>query len=436
MSFPTPPLSNSKPDLDQAWHRLVAFLQNGGAGTDWSKILFVDQVNGSDATAERGSFTKKYATIQAALDAAQTGDTVWVSPGTYVQTVPLVWPAAPIDRVTLRGFGRNDTFILGAQISVGAVTHFQIRDIGIMNIGFNAIVMDGSAAATSYNGVELSDLYLIGDVLVETANRIDIHNVRGSDIQFVATGPVFIDSCQFGDITVNYPVTPTMAPASGRGPVTATSSLFSDLVVDELGWAVMGKDTQVQNVTASILDTDALACGSVWSSGKIAGDITINFTLTNVADGTEIGRFDYAEIAGQVGCTDDGLGGTQRARINFRHASLYDTTGPHLFGDLVDADLREALFSQTSIGVGATSGTVDRTNWHVLEPQGNGAAGFAVTIDPPYPGITSDYTVIPSELSETADGPIAVTAKAATSFTRTKTDDTGYVQYLLVRPYD
>jgi hypothetical protein len=196
----------------------------------------------------------------------------------------------------------------------------------------------------------------------------------------------------------------------------------------------MGKDTQVQNVTATILDTHPPACGSVWATGKIAGDITINFTLINVNDGTEIGRFDYAEIGGIVSCTNDGLGGgTQRARINVRHASLYETVGPHLFGDLVDADLREALFSQGSIDlINLGTGTVDRTNWYIIEPDGSGGV---VSIVPPYPAGKTDYS-ISCELQVNTDGPVEVDSKAENQFARTKTADTGDVRYLLVRPYD
>ncbi len=45
--------------------------------------LIVDAINGNDATAARGSFTKSYLTPEAAQTAASSGDTVHVYPGSY-----------------------------------------------------------------------------------------------------------------------------------------------------------------------------------------------------------------------------------------------------------------------------------------------------------------------------------------------------------------
>ncbi|MFA5053220.1 MAG: hypothetical protein WC565_04140 [Parcubacteria group bacterium] len=427
MSYPTPPLSNSKHDIDQGWHRLITFLQNGGIGTDWSNILFVDPVNGSDATAERGSFTKKYATAQAAMDAAEVGDTVWLSPGIHILAQPLTW--STFSNVTLRGFSRNETILSGI-VNVGAVDAMSIRDISVVELN-----MDGSADANSYGQAILSDVRVLGDITIATANRVDFHNVRAVDVNLTETGPVYVDSCEFADVTVDYPLAPASAPNSGRGVVVVTSSTFSDVTVSALGAVVLGKDTQVVNISASILDNATMQHGAIWSSGKVGGTITVNFTLENlVAPDNEIARFDYAEIGGIVSCTNDGLGGgTQRARINFRHASLYDTVGPHLFGDLVDADLREALFSQGSIDlINLGTGTVDRTNWYIIEPDGSGGV---VSIVPPYPAGKTDYS-ISCELQVNTDGPVEVDSKAENQFARTKTADTGDVRYLLVRPYD
>lgn len=54
----------------------------GGGATNFAKVLFVDP-NGNDATGTKGDNSKPFLTIEAAVAAASSGDTVEVMPGSY-----------------------------------------------------------------------------------------------------------------------------------------------------------------------------------------------------------------------------------------------------------------------------------------------------------------------------------------------------------------
>lgn len=55
---------------------------SAGGSTNFSKVLFVDP-NGNDTTGTKGDITKPFVTIEAAVVAASTGDTIEVMPGSY-----------------------------------------------------------------------------------------------------------------------------------------------------------------------------------------------------------------------------------------------------------------------------------------------------------------------------------------------------------------
>lgn len=73
-----------------------------------ASAVWVDAAAGDDATGKRGYSKTPFATVAAACAAAVAGDTIYVGPGTFVETLPVVVPAGS----KLVGAGRGVTEIL------------------------------------------------------------------------------------------------------------------------------------------------------------------------------------------------------------------------------------------------------------------------------------------------------------------------------------
>jgi hypothetical protein len=129
----------------------------------WSSVLYVDQVRGNDVTGTRGDDNLPFATIQAAINAALTDDTVLLSGQRFALTAALTIPSSVV-RLTLMGSVPNaannagasatrpGTSILGAnidRIDLGAnpgLTQFNLTDIAFSTAtaGFYSIKADGT----------------------------------------------------------------------------------------------------------------------------------------------------------------------------------------------------------------------------------------------------------------------------------------------------
>jgi len=79
----------------------------------WASVLYVDNVRGNDSTAARGNQNLPFATIQAALNAAQTDDTVWLAPQRFTLLASLTIPAT-IVRLTITGTTVNANYSVGS----------------------------------------------------------------------------------------------------------------------------------------------------------------------------------------------------------------------------------------------------------------------------------------------------------------------------------
>jgi hypothetical protein len=430
---PEPP-KNFAPDEAQQWFKLLNLISDRLGDTGFSNTLFVDQVQGDDDTAQRGSLAFKYETIQAALDAALEGDVIWVSPGNY--TEDLNWPDT--DGLTLRGCGTLSTVVTAnttdlTVLTIAPTVHLTlatIRDMAIVGNGTGySVEVDGSADADMFDGqFVIERVFADSDIRLQVVNNMRFNTIlmAEADMRLTNCGGGTILGSTFDLLYVLYQAAPAVAPTSGPVFLAASTTVANVLNVQGLSLVSFGKDTQIGEVAASIVD-NAAGCGFVQASGKIPGldilgvvrSIDVEFTLTN--DSHEVCRFDYAEIGGRVTIGDAAGGGTERGTPSIRNAMLYDTDGPHTFGDLTDVDLRESAFSQNSLVVNDAA-TVDRTRWIQIIPEGRSGTPVAWangTNAVPYPAARGPQHVT-HECADVSEMPIAITTKSATQVAYTK----------------
>lgn len=140
-------------------------LGGGGGGTVGpSNVLYVD-VAGNDFTAVRGDASKPYATVQAAVAAAQNLDQVRIGPGQFNCDFQNITSPAAALVLSIVGSGQDLTALIrtagsGDFISAPSTQKLlSISDLSVIDLvaGVNTIAADGLGAGTKYleNGLWL-----------------------------------------------------------------------------------------------------------------------------------------------------------------------------------------------------------------------------------------------------------------------------------------
>ena len=158
----------------------AVWVPSSGQGP-WSSVLYVDQVRGSDTTGQRGNANRPFATIQAAINAAQVNDAVECAQQSFLLTAPLTRPAA-LTSFSILGTktgqtpnvaGGSGTVLqqtTAGQAVIDLSTNLGLNKCAIYNLtlrtaasGDNAILADGSVAGYAPNA------YLTGGLIVRDA---------------------------------------------------------------------------------------------------------------------------------------------------------------------------------------------------------------------------------------------------------------------------
>lgn len=446
---PDPPRSNALIHIQQAWFKLWTFLYSLFVNTGWSNTLFVDATTGNDDTAQRGSLTYSYATIQAALDAAQAGDVVWVSPGTYEES--LTWPDT--ENITLRGVGDATNITSAAAAGTIAiaptadvVTGLNILGLNILNSGVGACLsIDGAACP----GLGYGEDIVIRDVgMTATAGTAvdvsicgdtELTNVNaGNDVITLSqTGRVLFNDCQFGTLRADNDPAGT-EPTAGFDSIIMTATICGGVVLANISQFAGTDDVQIQgDFDAAFIDT-ATEVGSVNFSGRLLGDVQITFDLDDNA--ATVAVFDHARITGSFFCgrTTGGTGallGTVRAL----NATFFSTGAGDITADSSAVlDIRGANFYQGALDATDTeetgAGVIDRTHWYVSEAA-VGAGGSSVDFAIDYPTGADDYSVL-VESDNVANQPAAITNKSETGFDWVDAAASGNIRFHVIRPFD
>jgi len=353
---------------------LVKWVPSGpvpGAAT-WDNLLLVDK-GGNDATALRNSLTQKFLTIQAALDAAQAGDVVWVGPGTFAED--LTWPE--IDNVTLVGYGvatlitpawtgitivAATTEIQGATIENLAIiapgecitcqcplfpASFDTR-LNLRNLFLQAFGEDAAVNCYAMNFVEMQDVVMEGAAMYQNVAR-----VRAQD----CTASYWVTEYEG--------VQPT--PTQGRlEHFIANCAMRFNVVVGGQAQVFFDRDCRTGNVIGSLSEQGG-NFGVAKFQGSVTGNVQIGFNFTEAIEHPAV-NFDYAQVMGELDVSS--TGGTERCQARARQAVFYTVEDQVIrAGTFTDLDLQGSLFRQDSLVVSVEGdGRIDRSVWKQFVP--------------------------------------------------------------------
>ena len=160
--------------------------------TPWNGVLYVS-TTGNDATGTRNDESRPYATVQAALNAAQTGDTVWVGPGTFSSgAVSVTWPNT--ENVTFRGMGPEATKLTSSSaVSVPTLTIPAGASVVIQNATIQDLEIEKTDTSSTTNACFFADI--TANPLLAGANGLVFRNVKFTRNAPAGAGAGFYDAC-------------------------------------------------------------------------------------------------------------------------------------------------------------------------------------------------------------------------------------------------
>jgi hypothetical protein len=163
------------PTLSAAtWTALAASGEAGTVGP--SNTIYVDGVVGNNATGTRGNAARPYQTIQAAINAAQSGDVVQLAPQSFAIAAPITIPAT-IERISIASEPLSDILYgtTGARL-IGAV-NTDVLDLGSVAGILARCDLSGLYIETSGTGIGIKahgDLYAQDAFLYEGLSLLNV----------------------------------------------------------------------------------------------------------------------------------------------------------------------------------------------------------------------------------------------------------------------
>jgi len=134
----------------------------GGAGSLWGNTIFIDIVNGNDATGVRGDSAFPFLTVAAAIAVALAGDTIFVRPGVY--TVAAF--ALPAD-VAIVGLGGPQSVVFTATVAANTTLINMANDARIQNVEIRLLSADHfTLTAVRFAGSQSASAQLVDCVVV------------------------------------------------------------------------------------------------------------------------------------------------------------------------------------------------------------------------------------------------------------------------------
>lgn len=251
----------------------------GGAGTLWGNTIFVDIVNGNDATGVRGDSAFPFLTVAAAIAVALAGDTIFVRPGVYTVTAFTM----PVD-VAIVGLGGPQSVVFTATVAANTTLINMANDSRLQNVTvellslghftLTAVRFAGSQSATAQfvDGIVIVDNSGAGAGGSSDLNGIDI-GATGNDqhSECVQRVRVFVRSVgqgtksgihaqASGEIVVRDSVVRVEKSGGGTGSYRGAETTAASTVLVLKGGII---DGTVQGGSASVHDDILQSSGTI-----------------------------------------------------------------------------------------------------------------------------------------------------------------------------
>lgn len=394
-------------------------------------VTYVDAEDGDDSTGQRGSLTKRFRTITAAIAASVSGDFISVGPGVYTESVILpnfpisIVGAGPAATKVYTGDNSRATFNWRDTTHLQDVTIAGMYIVGGTGSAASCIIVNGHLAAGNCfafatplrlydlvlelpGGSACTDVILLNEINVAFIDKamglsvlkyVNLTQVFGVYFENSGTFMIKLTNDASGDL-----------PLSGLGISHIGSGEYGNIYVNKNAKLFCDKSAHVGDVVVDVLDNaNASYIGGISFHGLASGNMSGVFTNT-VNDTT--GQFDFqdATILGNTNIRDKGTS-SKRSGAYFNGATVMGLVTAGAYADIY-------ITGGDHGGVAsAGSGTVDRD---LIRGAIDFTAGtpVAVTFNPPRATATFDVFI---ELTTggAAAAPVLISSKASTGFTAT-----------------
>lgn len=375
----------------------------------WAGTLYVSS-GGSDATAKRNVASLPYATVQAALNAASSGDTILVGPGTF--TGAITWPN--VDNLKLRGMGAEVTRITStANDGIPTIKFPNTLTSTVLSATIQDLEIEKTDTTSTTNACLFVDITGTGGILSSNTG-LTLRNVKATRNAPAGAGAGFYDSfsfsqvnninmfacagsarffncgtayalgCKFsgqgdvfGGLITNWSNPSGTVVTAGQGLQRYIGCVMTGSTANGVNGLQIGGAPRVEFTDAVV--TDGLANNGTLTRysaalvpvvrfrGQIDGAIAITYS-----GATNAGTFDFDQLIHTSG-TNTWSSSSVRQSVLMRNASLLTITPQAR----IDLNIRKSVYTSFTGTIGANGATVDRDVEGTTLTMAGGTANFS-----------------------------------------------------------